>query len=89
MNVCFFGHSHRALPKKAYGFFGLAQPNIFSKNRPDIRVLNHQIEKRRDCMGPTPILQSGKLPSPSPKVDLLSAAYLLHALPSAGLPMAR
>jgi len=37
-------------PVKRYGFFGLAQPKILSKNRPDIRVRNHHLENRRDCM---------------------------------------
>ena len=37
-------------PRQSYGFFGLAQPKILSKNRPDIRVRNHQLENRRDCM---------------------------------------
>ena len=37
-------------PVKRYGFFGLAQPKILSKNRPDIRVRNHHLENRHDCM---------------------------------------
>jgi hypothetical protein len=34
----------------SYDFLGRPKPKNFSKNRPEVRILNHQYENRRDCM---------------------------------------
>ncbi len=34
----------------SYDFLGRPKPKNFSKNRPEVRILNHQYENRRDCV---------------------------------------
>jgi hypothetical protein len=67
---------------RTYDFLGRLKPKIFSKNRPEISIRNHQNEKRRDCMtSPQKSLipNDRGLSSPSLKVERFFWAGCLSA----------